>query len=51
MPMALVTHKPAAVVSPRTTCFWKMMVPAPMKPIPVTTCAAIREGSNEAKEA
>ena len=44
-PMAAVTHNPAAVVSPRTTFLWKMMVPAPKKPIPETTCAATREES------
>ena len=42
-PMAAVTHNPAAVVSPRTTFLLKMMVPAPKKPIPETTCAATRE--------
>ena len=45
MPMPAVTQMPAAVVSPRTICFWKMMVPAPMKPMPVTTCEAMRLGS------
>ena len=47
IPIAAVTHKPAAVVSPRTTCFWKMMIPVPMKPMPVTTCEAIRDGSSD----
>ncbi len=46
-PMADVTQRPAAVVSPLITCFWNIIVPAPMKPIPVTTCEAIREGSSE----
>ena len=46
-PMADVTQRPAAVVSPLITCFWNIIVPAPMKPIPVTTCDAIRDGSNE----
>ena len=44
-PMAAVTHRPAAVVRPRTMFFWKMMVPAPRKPMPETTCAATREES------
>ena len=44
-PMAAVTHRPAAVVSPRTTFFWKMMVPAPRNPMPDTTCAATRDES------
>ena len=35
----------AAVVSPRTESPWRMIAPAPRKPIPVTTCAAIRVGS------
>ena len=35
-PMPAVAHIPAAVVSPLTICFWKMMVPAPMNPIPLT---------------
>jgi len=39
---------PAAVVKPRIPpCWERMMAPAPRKPIPVTTCAAIREGSTE----
>lgn len=29
------------------TCFWKIIVPAPIKPIPLTTCEAMREGSKE----
>ena len=45
IPMAAVTQRPAAVVSPLTACLWKMMVPAPMKPIPDTTCAAMRDTS------
>jgi hypothetical protein len=43
--MAAATQSPAAVVSPRTARFWKMMQPAPMKPMPDTTCAAIRDTS------
>ena len=35
----------AAVVSPETM-FWRTKItPAPMKPIPETICAAMREGS------
>ena len=47
-PIAAVTHRPAAVVRPRTTfsLLWKMMVPAPMKPIPETTWAATRDTSH-----
>ena len=30
MPIAAVTHSPDAVVSPRMTCFWKIIVPAPV---------------------
>ena len=48
-PMAAVTHRPAAVVSPRTTFFWKIIVPAPKKPMPDTTCAATREESFKSK--
>jgi hypothetical protein len=48
-PMAAVTHKPAAVVKPLTTFFWKMMVPAPRNPIPETTWAATREESFRSK--
>ena len=38
-PMAAVTQRPAAVVRPLTmfSCLRKMMVPAPMKPMPLTT--------------
>ena len=44
-PIAAVTHKPAAVVSPRTLLRWSIIVPAPKKPIPDTTCAATLEES------
>lgn len=46
-PIAAVTHTPAAVVSPLITfsLLWNIIVPAPMKPMPVTTCAAIRATS------
>ena len=50
-PMAAATHRPAAVVTPRTTFFWKMMTPAPMKPMPETTCAATRAASNRPSNA
>jgi hypothetical protein len=46
MPIAATTHSVAAVVSPRTDSPWRMMAPAPRKPIPVTTCAAMRVGSS-----
>ena len=45
-PMAAVTHSPAAVVSPRTTFFWKMMVPAPRKLIPDLTYGSGSEESD-----
>ena len=43
--MAATSHSVAAVVSPRTDRPWRMIAPAPRKPIPVTICAAIRVGS------
>src|SRR5919205_2076945 len=45
MPIAATTHSVAAVVSPRTDSPWRMIAPAPRKPIPVTIWAAIRLGS------
>src|SRR5438105_7955206 len=45
MPIAATTHNVAAVVSPRTDRPWRMIAPAPRKPMPVTICAAIRVGS------
>src|SRR5436190_390658 len=45
MPIAATTQSVAAVVSPRTDNPWRMIAPAPRKPIPVTICAAIRVGS------
>src|ERR671928_148796 len=45
MPIAAATHSVAAVVRPRTERPWRMIAPAPRKPIPVTICAAIRVGS------
>lgn len=44
--MPAVAQRLAAVVSPRTNWRWMMIVPAPMKPMPLTTCAAIRLGSS-----
>ena len=48
-PMARPKHAviqiPAAVVRPRTEPFIWIMAPAPRKPIPEITCAAIRPGS------
>jgi hypothetical protein len=43
--MAATTQSVAAVVSPRTERPWRMIAPAPRKPMPVTICAAIRVGS------
>ena len=45
MPMAAATQILAAVVRPRTMEPWRMMVPAPRKPTPVTIWAAMRAGS------
>src|SRR5689334_16254120 len=45
MPIAATTQSAAAVVSPLTVKPWRMIAPAPRKPIPVTICAAIRVGS------
>src|SRR5438132_587706 len=45
MPIAAATQSVAAVVSPRTERPWRMIAPAPRKPMPVTICAAIRVGS------
>src|SRR5437588_2049856 len=45
MPTAATTQSVAAVVRPRTERPWRMIAPAPRKPIPVTICAAIRLGS------
>lgn len=42
MPIAAVAQMPAAVVSPCMISRRYMMMPAPKKPIPVTTCDAIR---------
>src|SRR6476646_1656135 len=45
MPIAATTQRLAAVVSPRPERPWRMIAPAPRKPIPVTIWAAIRVGS------
>ena len=45
MPTAAESHTVAAVVSPRTVSLLTKMTPAPRKPIPETTWAAMREGS------
>src|SRR5687768_1952426 len=44
--MAATIHRVAAVVRPRTEKPCRMIAPAPMKPMPVTICAAMRVGSN-----
>ena len=44
-PMAATTQSEAAVVSPRTLIPWRMIAPAPRKPIPETTYDATRDGS------
>ena len=47
-PIAATVHRPAAVVNPRMAPRFKNnMVPAPIKPIPLTTCAATLEGSSD----
>jgi hypothetical protein len=45
MPIAATIQSVAAVVRPRIEKPCRMIAPAPMKPIPVTICAAIRVGS------
>src|ERR1051326_6606147 len=45
MPIAAETQSVAAVVRPRTVSPWRMIAPAPRKPMPVTICAAMRVGS------
>src|SRR3954470_1980383 len=45
MPMAATTQSVAAVVSPRIESPSRMIAPAPRKPMPVTICAAMRDGS------
>ena len=45
MPIAATAQMVAAVVSPRTRSLRRKIVPAPRKPMPVTICAATREGS------
>ncbi|MNL64474.1 hypothetical protein D3C87_1886920 [compost metagenome] len=45
IPTAAVTHTIAAVVIPTTRLFSRKMIPAPMKPMPVTMLAAIRPAS------
>jgi hypothetical protein len=44
-PKAALSHRVAAVVRPRTVPRFLRMTPAPMKPIPVTTCDATLVGS------
>ena len=50
MPIAATTQSPAAVVSPRMESPWRMIAPAPRKPIPVTIWAAMRVGSKTTPE-
>src|SRR3954451_22794667 len=45
MPIAATSQSVAAVVRPRIEKPWRMIAPAPRKPMPLTTCAAIRVGS------
>src|SRR5947208_2730539 len=45
MPIAATTQSVAAVVRPRTDSPCRMIAPAPRKPMPVTSWAAIRVGS------
>ena len=46
MPRAAVSHTDAAVVRPRTMSRRMKITPPPMKPIPDTSWAAIRDGSS-----
>src|SRR5712692_7350624 len=50
MPIAATSQRVAAVVSPRTESPWRMIAPAPRKPMPLTICAAIRVGSARTTE-
>src|SRR5579884_427364 len=45
MPIAATTQSVAAVVRPRTDRPCRMIAPAPRKPMPLTICAAMRDGS------
>ena len=45
MPIAATNQRPAAVVSPLIVIPSRRMAPAPRKPIPETTEAAMRDGS------
>src|SRR5438874_10521952 len=45
IPIAATSQSEAAVVRPRTERPWRMIAPAPRKPIPLTICAAILVGS------
>jgi hypothetical protein len=45
IPSAALVHSAAAVVTPRTDPPSRRIAPAPMKPMPETTCAATRSGS------
>src|SRR5579884_702404 len=45
MPIAATSQRLAAVVRPRIVNPWRKMTPAPRKPMPVTICAATRDGS------
>ena len=48
MPMAMATQRVAAVVTPWTAWSeWRMMTPAPRKPMPETMAAATRAESND----
>ena len=44
MPMIAVIQMPAAVVRPRTAPFMCIIAPPPKNPMPVMTCAAMRQG-------
>ena len=47
IPMPAATQTPAAVVRPCTECRCTMIAPAPIKPMPLTICAATREGDRK----
>ena len=49
MPSAATSHRLAAVVSPRTVMPVQRIAPAPRKPIPETTDAAMREASTSTR--
>ena len=48
IPIAATAQSVAAVVSPRMVSPWRMIAPAPRKPMPLTIWAEMRDGSRRA---